>query len=76
MKLEDVSLLSETFYEDEEKALNDLPRNAIGLEELLNYVECNDGSYLAWEVLLDDFSFLMTDEMLTRLKQKAKALWN
>lgn len=75
MDIDDLSVLSPTFDEDEEKALGALPRNKKGLSKLLSYIESFD-SINAWCFLFQKYSDLLTDDQLWWLKNRASAIFD
>lgn len=75
MDIDDLSVLSPTFDEDEEKALEALPRNKKGLSKLLSHLESFD-SLNAWCYLFEEYSKLLTDDQLWWLKDKASSIFD
>lgn len=75
MDIDDLSVLSPTFDEDEEKALDALPRNKIGLSKLLSHLESFD-SLNAWCFLFQEYSELLTDDQLWWLKGRASSIFD
>lgn len=75
MDIDDLSVLSPTFDEDEEKSLDALPRNKIGLSKLLSHLESFD-SLNAWCFLFQEYSELLTDDQLWWLKDRASSIFD
>lgn len=75
MDIDDLSVLSPTFDEDEEKALVALPRNKKGLSKLLSHLESFD-SLNAWCYLFEEYSKLLTDDQLWWLKDRASSIFD
>lgn len=75
MDIDYLSVLSPTFDEDEEKALDALPRNKKGLAKLLSHLESFD-SLNAWRFLFQEYSELLTDDQLWCLKDRASSIFD
>ena len=75
MNFDELSILSETFEEDELSALNSLPRNQEGLVSLLEHLQSFD-SIQAWCYLFEEFLPILTKEQYEDLKAKAKSVWS
>lgn len=75
MDIDDLSVLSPTFDEDEEKALVALQRNKKGLSKLLSHLESFD-SLNAWCYLFEEYSKLLTDDQLWWLKDRASSIFD
>ena len=72
MTLDELDITSESFFEDEEDALNELPRDRQGMELLLSYLSGIDGSIQAWGFLMEQFSSLMSESEYLHYKQCAQ----
>lgn len=75
MKLDELTTLSDSFEEDELRALDELPRNHKGLEQLLDHLQSFD-SLQAWCFLFEEYLELLTDVQLDKLKGQAQALFD
>ena len=75
LDIDDLSVLSPTFDEDEENALDALPRNKKGLSKLLSHLESFD-SLNAWCFLFQEYSELLTDDQLWWLKDRASSIFD
>ena len=74
MKLEELSTVDEDYFEQEEEALRDLPRDKEGLAELLDYLVGMD-SYDAWKCLFEEYSEIMSETLFYEMKEKANQLF-
>lgn len=75
MKLDELTTLSDSFEEDELRALDKLPRNHEGLEQLLDHLQSFD-SLQAWCFLFEEYLELLTDIQLDEFKDQAQALFD
>ena len=75
LDIDDLSVLSPTFDEDEEKALDALPRNKKCLSKLLSHLESFD-SLNAWCFLFREYSELLTEDQLWWLKDRASSVFD
>ena len=75
LTIDDLSVLSPAFGEDEEKALEALPKNKKGLTKLLGYLELFD-SLNAWCFLFWEYGELLTDDQLQWLKDRARSIFD
>lgn len=58
MQLEDLVYESDSFYEDEQAAMRELPKDASGLERLMEHIRRTD-SYFAWMFLFEEFGEIL-----------------
>lgn len=75
LDIDNLSVLSPTFDEDEEKTLDALPRNKKGLSKLLSHLESFD-SLNAWCFLFQEYSDLLSDDQLWWLKDRASSIFD
>ncbi len=75
MTLEDLTPLSDSFFEDEEAALERLPRNRDGLKELLSYLDAFD-SLPGYAILFSEFAAFMSEEESIQMKNRAKKVFD
>lgn len=71
--LDDIDITSDTLDEDEERALNALPRDIFGMRELLSYLRCYDLRPQAWLFLFENYAHFMTKEGYAHYRKLALA---
>lgn len=73
MSLDELTTLSDSFEEDELSALNALPRDQVGLKQLLDHLESFD-SLQAWCLLFEEFFHLLTEDQYRDLMNQAQSV--
>ena len=75
VKLDELSLEDDDFLEKEMEALESLPRDENGLEELLNYLQWMD-SYQGWRCLFEDYGEIMNRELYLGMRDKVQGIFD